>query len=199
MAYNRYTDPPYYITAYGLAVKHGYQGTEEEWLASLQGHDAYTEAVKAGYEGTEQEFYAMLAAAADTAENMPLYLRYSEDAQTLFEAADAAAQSGKTLYILDLVSPTPCAFCGTEADQETGATTHIFSAWGGGGSYVEIRLSDADDTYAKTITRTPQDGYSHTPGMLAPEFDETVSYAKGAYVRRYGKMYRKLNTFPRTG
>ena len=87
MAYNRYTDPPYYITAYGLAVKHGYQGTEEEWLASLQGHDAYTEAVNAGYEGTEQEFYAMLAAAADTAENMPLYLRYSEDAQTPFAIA----------------------------------------------------------------------------------------------------------------
>ena len=196
MAYNRYTDPPYYITAYGLAVKHGYQGTEEEWLASLQGHDAYTEAVNAGYEGTEQEFYAMLAAAADTAENMPLYLRYSEDAQTLFEAADAAAQSGKTLYILDLISPTPCAFCGTEADQETGATTHIFSAWGGGGSYVEIRLSDADDTYTKTITRTPQDGYSHTPGMLAPEFDETQAYHYGAYVRRYGKLYRHKYAVP---
>ncbi len=47
MAYNRYTDPPYYITAYGLAVKHGYQGTEEEWLASLQGHDVF---------GTEMRF-----------------------------------------------------------------------------------------------------------------------------------------------
>lgn len=26
-----------YLTAYGLAVKHGYAGTEEEWLASLEG------------------------------------------------------------------------------------------------------------------------------------------------------------------
>ena len=26
-----------YLTAYGLAVKHGYQGTEEEWLRSLEG------------------------------------------------------------------------------------------------------------------------------------------------------------------
>ena len=25
-----------YLTAYGLAVKHGYEGTEEEWLASLE-------------------------------------------------------------------------------------------------------------------------------------------------------------------
>ncbi|MFQ6937421.1 MAG: hypothetical protein ACLRSV_02700 [Oscillospiraceae bacterium] len=27
----------YYITAYGIAVKHGFIGTEEEWLASLKG------------------------------------------------------------------------------------------------------------------------------------------------------------------
>lgn len=27
----------YYLTAYGIAVKHGYVGTEEEWIASLKG------------------------------------------------------------------------------------------------------------------------------------------------------------------
>ena len=34
-----WNNPPYYLTAYGLAVKHGYTGTEEEWLASLQGEN----------------------------------------------------------------------------------------------------------------------------------------------------------------
>lgn len=29
--------PPYYLTAYALAVKHGFKGTEEEWLESLHG------------------------------------------------------------------------------------------------------------------------------------------------------------------
>lgn len=29
--------PPYYITAYALAVKHGFKGTEAEWLESLKG------------------------------------------------------------------------------------------------------------------------------------------------------------------
>ena len=29
--------PPYYLSAYGIAVKRGYTGTEEEWLASLRG------------------------------------------------------------------------------------------------------------------------------------------------------------------
>ena len=30
-------EPPYYFTAYGIAVKHGFQGTEEQWLESLKG------------------------------------------------------------------------------------------------------------------------------------------------------------------
>ena len=29
--------PPYFLTAYGIAVKQGYSGTEVEWLASLRG------------------------------------------------------------------------------------------------------------------------------------------------------------------
>ena len=33
----------YYISAYALAVKHGYRGTEAEWLASLQGTDGRIE------------------------------------------------------------------------------------------------------------------------------------------------------------
>lgn len=32
-----YEDPPYYITAYALAVKQGFDGTVDEWLESLKG------------------------------------------------------------------------------------------------------------------------------------------------------------------
>lgn len=49
--------PRYFLTAYGIAVKHGYQGTEEEWLASLT---AYGMAVAMGYEGTETEWLQKL-------------------------------------------------------------------------------------------------------------------------------------------
>ena len=31
------TQPPYYLTAYGIAVKNGFEGTEQEWLESLVG------------------------------------------------------------------------------------------------------------------------------------------------------------------
>lgn len=30
-------NPPYYMSAYSLALKHGFQGTEEEWVRSLKG------------------------------------------------------------------------------------------------------------------------------------------------------------------
>ena len=60
-------DPPYYVTAYSLAVKHGFKGTEEEWLETLvgpkgpPGKTAYEYAVAGGYAGTEQEFSAQMS------------------------------------------------------------------------------------------------------------------------------------------
>ena len=53
-------------SAYELAVEKGYQGTEEEWLASLNGSNgddgksAYELAVENGYQGTEEEWLASL-------------------------------------------------------------------------------------------------------------------------------------------
>ena len=55
----------YYLSAYGIAVAHGYAGTEEEWIASLKGAagapgapgmSAYEEALEQGFEGTEAEW-----------------------------------------------------------------------------------------------------------------------------------------------
>jgi len=34
---NYYENPPYYLSAYGIARKHGFRGSEEEWLESLRG------------------------------------------------------------------------------------------------------------------------------------------------------------------
>ena len=47
----------YLLTAYGLAVKHGFQGTEEEWLESIT---AYGFAVKNGYSGSFADWIAKL-------------------------------------------------------------------------------------------------------------------------------------------
>lgn len=52
---------PAYLSAYGIAVKHGFAGTEQQWLDSLRG-DAYAAAQAGGYTGTQAAFYADLAA-----------------------------------------------------------------------------------------------------------------------------------------
>ena len=47
-------------TAYQIAVENGFQGTEQEWLNSLQGKSAYELAVENGFQGTEQEWLLSL-------------------------------------------------------------------------------------------------------------------------------------------
>lgn len=75
-------DPPYYLTAYGLAIKGGFRGSLEDWLASLKGEkgdkgdtgtNAYEYAVAGGYDGTEEEFAAVMAE----------QMKYLEDLVTL--------------------------------------------------------------------------------------------------------------------
>lgn len=48
-------------SAYELAVKQGFKGSEEEWLASLKGKSAYELALEHGFRGTEEEWLASLS------------------------------------------------------------------------------------------------------------------------------------------
>ena len=48
-----YNHPPYYLTAYGIAVKRGFRGNEEEWLESLRGPKGDPVLWKAQYESEE--------------------------------------------------------------------------------------------------------------------------------------------------
>lgn len=63
----------YYLSAYAIAVEHGYKGTVEQWLKSLigpqgdGGKDAYTIAVEHGYTGTvEQWLESLIGPKGDT-------------------------------------------------------------------------------------------------------------------------------------
>ena len=54
------------LSAYQLAVKNGYTGTEEQWLSSItgvEGKSAYQVAKEEGFEGTETEWLASLKGA----------------------------------------------------------------------------------------------------------------------------------------
>lgn len=90
-------------SAYEIAVENGFEGTEAEWLESLNGADgksAYEVAVDAGYKGTIEEYYADLSSFGEKAE---LAKTSAEEAQMMsdFAGADRAiaeqhAQAAKT-------------------------------------------------------------------------------------------------------
>ena len=44
------------VTAYEIAVKNGFKGSEATWVESLKGESAWDIAVKAGFKGTREEF-----------------------------------------------------------------------------------------------------------------------------------------------
>lgn len=49
-------------SAYKIAVRNGFQGTEKEWVDSLPGKSAYEIALKHGFQGTEEEWLESLKA-----------------------------------------------------------------------------------------------------------------------------------------
>ena len=49
--------PRYFLTAYGLALKHGFQGSEQDWLESLS---AYGMAKLLGFDGTQEDWVQRL-------------------------------------------------------------------------------------------------------------------------------------------
>ena len=78
-----------YLTAYGLAVKHGYEGTEEEWLASLEAGELQikVENGKLYYKTTKEEEWT----------EIPEFSAVIEDLQAAGEAALAAASNANSL------------------------------------------------------------------------------------------------------
>ena len=78
-----------YLTAYGLAVKHGFQGTEEEWLASLEAGELQikVENGKLYYKTTKEEEWT----------EIPEFSQVIEDLQAAGEAAANAASDANSL------------------------------------------------------------------------------------------------------
>ncbi len=95
-----YRNPPYYITAYGLAVKQGFEGTLEEWLESLKGRQVqlrfesgalqWRYAAAAGEEEQPWQVLMEIGDLRDEVVNLTL-----EQAKQYSEAAAAAAENAE--------------------------------------------------------------------------------------------------------
>ena len=90
----------YYLSAYAIAVQHGFDGTEDEWLEKLngeKGEDAYDTAQEYGYTGTREEFgrdQAMFAEnAAQVRRDRESASQSAENAKTAETNAAASASS----------------------------------------------------------------------------------------------------------
>ena len=98
----------YYITAYGIAVKHGFKGTEAEWLETLKGdkvqlrYNEDTKTLEWKYEDADEWLELMDINAlqgevvTEVLEQATAAKEAAETAQAGAEAAQEAAESART-------------------------------------------------------------------------------------------------------
>lgn len=90
------------MSAYEIAVKRGFNGTEEEWLESLRGKNgaagksAYQYAKEGGYTGTEDEFRAKMAEETPVIKPLILDANLSDYYGGNSEAGDKALEAIKS-------------------------------------------------------------------------------------------------------
>ena len=91
----------YYITAYGIAVKHGFQGTEEEWLKSLKGdggepivicYDETAQQLQWKYE-SDTQWQELLSLSELQGDVVSQTLAAAQNAKAAAEAAQSAAET----------------------------------------------------------------------------------------------------------
>lgn len=93
----------YYLSAYAIAVEHGYKGTVEQWLKSLRGpkgdggKDAYTIAVENGFNGTVEQWLASMKGDAATVEIVEATSLEAVDKPTVTEAEGSTPGARKYL------------------------------------------------------------------------------------------------------
>lgn len=189
----------YGLSAYEIAVKDGFEGTEEEWLASLDGKSAYELAVENGFEGTEEEWLESLSdpVVARVQDELidALQVEYTTKAPT--DGFEVLTQTNKAVrYIMiskDSIEPgvttkirIPFATApGTYAASPTVAPIWL-GVWSGSinTSYSAPWDVSVDDTYGAAWTRmarsknsvNPPDGTADNPyGAVGEwEFDNLV-------------------------
>ena len=112
----------YYITAYGIAVKHGFQGTEEEWLKSLKGdggepivirYDETAQQLQWKYE-SDTQWQELLSLSELQGDVVSQTLAAAQNAKTAAEAAQSAAETAAQTTGADAAAAKSSAATATE-------------------------------------------------------------------------------------
>lgn len=164
------------ISAYGIAVKNGFDGTEEEWLESLIGKSAYAYAVDGGYAGSEAAFIE------DTA-NIPQATAQANSAATkATEAAKEAQTAADTVEGFVQTASEAITEIREIVDDGADAPPVVCKSSG-----VIIPVSDSSDRLLKNMRifgKTTQNG---TPSPTAPIALENVGAGGSVVVQVSGK------------
>lgn len=162
----------YYITAYGIAVKHGFQGTEEEWLASLKGdggepvvirYDVDAQQLQWKYE-SETEWQALMSLADLQGDVVSQTLTAAQSAKEAAEEAQAAAETAAQTTGTDAAAAQTAAATATEKATAAAASANAATE----------AASEAQ------TAETSAKGYATTSGTNATQAAQSATDARSA-------------------
>ena len=162
----------YYITAYGIAVKHGFQGTEEEWLKSLKGdggepivirYDETAQQLQWKYE-SDTQWQELLSLSELQGDVVSQTLAAAQNAKTAAEAAQSAAETAAQTTGADA------------AAAKSGATTATEKAAAAAASAKTATDAAGEAQTAESSAK----GYASTSGTNATAAAQSATDARSA-------------------
>ena len=172
----------YYITAYGIAVKHGFIGTEEEWLASLKGDGGepvvirYSETdgqLQWKYENEDDSAWREILTLADLQGDLvSATISQAQAAKTAAEAAKTAAQSAASSAQTD--ASTAQAAAATASTKAAAAAASEQTASGAADTAQEA-ATKAENAQKATTTNATQAAQSATDARTAKAGAESAA------------------------
>lgn len=164
----------YYITAYGIAVKHGFQGTEEEWLKSLKGdggepivirYDETAQQLQWKYENEDDSAWREILTLADLQGDLvSATISQAQAAKTAAEAAKTAAQSAASSAQTDASAAQTAAATASTKAAAAAASEQTAS---GAADTAQEAATKAENAQKATTTNAAQAAQSATDARTA--------------------------------
>lgn len=172
----------YYITAYGIAVKHGFQGTEEEWLKSLKGDGGepvvirYSETdgqLQWKYENEDDSAWREILTLADLQGDLvSATISQAQAAKAAAEAAKTAAQSAASSAQADASAAQTAEATASTKAAAAAASEQTAS---GAADTAQAAATKAENAQKTTTTNAAQAAQSATDARTAKAGAESAA------------------------
>lgn len=160
----------YYISAYGLAVKHGYEGTESEWLESL-----YGEEVMLRYDGTADEIQWKYKSAEQWDSLMDTEALRGEIVSQTLSAAQSAREKAESAQT---AAESAAQSAGTSAQSASGSASSASAAAQGASNDAALAASSASAAAASETSSAQSAQTATEKASTAQAAAQTAQSAK---------------------